>query len=439
MCNMSKSVSVSGDTAHKMWLRGFSVTISEELGASRKTIRRDLTDTASTVEFWQHANQDNTFIVDEEDFNQNIAIDELITICAELDETLTKGTCRTLFVRDDIQSYSEDYIQGYEDYPFCYAKPYIWQSELRFCDNIERIIMEENLLFLIVWITALSKVVTLESKHHDLSELQKKVKIVSGKVHAYSLKYGQKKLQGLLYTIEQYGEVLRYRAVKHNIAVLVQKALAEQPYTALMGCGDRLDIAEYAEIQQSSEFVCELEFNFDKDQLKVYRVKGNVPEIDRNDSNCVFGTFTFEELKGMFPDTVESDESEPCSFFDYIDSGVPVSYNVDNLIKCCEYELKTRNLESGDVDKGYCHATKIFMGLARQLKNELYELEGEKITLNSFVDVVQSQMKRGMSNAKRSQFDLGYSSAMSDCLEYLRRMQREIVLGQDSSQKTAVF
>lgn len=111
--------------------------------------------------------------------------------------------------------------------------------------------------------------------------------------------------QGLLYTIEQCGEIHHFMAADYDATALIKKSLSKKPYIELAECGTEIDLERYASIQHSTDFVCELEFNFDEHKLRVYRVVGNIPEIDRNDSNCVFKTYTFDELKTM----VESDSS----------------------------------------------------------------------------------------------------------------------------------
>ena len=94
-----------------------------------------------------------------------------------------------------------------------------------------------------------------------------------------------------LFSIEHFGEIRFFKADESTIDDILKAANGEKPFMKLMGMGELISEAEYAEIQQSDKFTHSVELNFDEDTAHIYEVnggKGGIEESDRTDGNVHF-------------------------------------------------------------------------------------------------------------------------------------------------------
>lgn len=94
-----------------------------------------------------------------------------------------------------------------------------------------------------------------------------------------------------LFSIEHFGEIRFFKADESTIDDILKAASGEKPFMKLMGMGEMISGAEYAEIQQSDKFTHSVEVNFDENSAHIYEVnggKGGIEESDRTDSNVRF-------------------------------------------------------------------------------------------------------------------------------------------------------
>lgn len=102
-----------------------------------------------------------------------------------------------------------------------------------------------------------------------------------------------------LFSIEQNGERKEYLSNSNSLFELLQTAFTEQSYLALMQCGTPVSSDVFAEIEQSDKFAFSADINFDEKEVSIYKVIGNVSELDRNDENSSMETYDFDTLKNL--------------------------------------------------------------------------------------------------------------------------------------------
>ncbi|MCM1270128.1 MAG: hypothetical protein NC247_05815 [Ruminococcus flavefaciens] len=116
-----------------------------------------------------------------------------------------------------------------------------------------------------------------------------------------------------LFSIEQNGETRYYLNNGNSMRDLLEKCSADTPYAALMKCGEQISEERFAEIQQGKNFAFSLDINFDEDSVSIYKVKGGVSEIDRNDNNSVIKSFKLSEITENFAQTSEEKKTSSIS------------------------------------------------------------------------------------------------------------------------------
>lgn len=116
-----------------------------------------------------------------------------------------------------------------------------------------------------------------------------------------------------LFSIEQNGETRYYLNNGNSMRDLLEKCSADTPYAALMKCGEQISEERFAEIQQGKNFAFSLDINFDEDSVSIYKVKGGVSEIDRNDNNSVIKSFKLSEITENFSQTPEQQKTSSIS------------------------------------------------------------------------------------------------------------------------------
>lgn len=116
-----------------------------------------------------------------------------------------------------------------------------------------------------------------------------------------------------LFSIEQNGETRYYLNAGNSMRDLLEKCSADTSYAALMKCGEQISEERFAEIQQGRNFAFSLDINFDEDSVSIYKVKGGVSEIDRNDNNSVIKSFKLSEITENFAQTPEEQKTSSIS------------------------------------------------------------------------------------------------------------------------------
>lgn len=135
-----------------------------------------------------------------------------------------------------------------------------------------------------------------------------------------------------LFSIEQNGERREYINNGNSIFDLMNIASGEYAYTTLMKSGNQISSENFAKIQQSNNFAFSAEFNFDENEVRIYKVNGNVPEPYRTDENSSIKTYNLDTIKDLVVEII-SETSDPLRRQELLEERLELlsdSYN-DNL------------------------------------------------------------------------------------------------------------
>ncbi len=113
-----------------------------------------------------------------------------------------------------------------------------------------------------------------------------------------------------LYTIEQNGERREFISNNTSLFELLKMMLSEKPYAALMQYGKQISSDNFAEIEQSDKFSFSADINFDEKQVRIYKVDGNVSELDRTYENSSIETYNFDSIKYLV-DNIGNEVTSP--------------------------------------------------------------------------------------------------------------------------------
>lgn len=116
-----------------------------------------------------------------------------------------------------------------------------------------------------------------------------------------------------LFSIEQNGETRYYLNAGNSMRDLLEKCSANTSHAALMKCGEQISEERFTEIQQGRNFAFSLDINFDEDSVSIYKVKGGVSEIDRNNNNSVIKSFKISEITENFAQKPEEQKTSSIS------------------------------------------------------------------------------------------------------------------------------
>lgn len=133
-----------------------------------------------------------------------------------------------------------------------------------------------------------------------------------------------------LFSIEQNGERREYINNGNSIFDLMNIASGENAYAALIQSGNQISSENFAEIQQSNNFAFSAEFNFDENEVRIYKVNGNVPEPYRTDENSSIKTYNLDTIKELVVEII-SETSDPLRRQELLDQSLNLKSNDNSL------------------------------------------------------------------------------------------------------------
>lgn len=107
-----------------------------------------------------------------------------------------------------------------------------------------------------------------------------------------------------LFSIEQNGERREYINNGNSFFDLINIGCSENAYSNLMRSGKQINFEDYAEIQQSENFVYSVDFNFDEKEVRIYEVVGSYAEPYRTDENSSIKTYDLDTIKDLVTEIV---------------------------------------------------------------------------------------------------------------------------------------
>lgn len=150
-----------------------------------------------------------------------------------------------------------------------------------------------------------------------------------------------------LFSIEQNGERREYVNNGNSIFDLMNIASGENAYAALMQSGNQISSENFAEIQQSNNFAFSAEFNFDENEVRIYKVNGNVPEPYRTDENSSIKTYNLDTVKDLVAEII-SETSDPLRRQELLEQSLNSKSNDD--VKIATLHFTTADLEAYRMD-----------------------------------------------------------------------------------------
>lgn len=142
----------------------------------------------------------------------------------------------------------------------------------------------------------------------------------------------------VLVSAEINGEISYYRLPETATTDSIMRIAATiTPLSGYENIGIRLSEVEYAEIQQSSDFMFSVELDFDNDKANLYSVnggKGGLSEGDRTDDSILFDEFVISGYRlpytGLGAEKVTINAEDAISMWE---NGFPVYYNNEAVPK----------------------------------------------------------------------------------------------------------
>lgn len=104
-----------------------------------------------------------------------------------------------------------------------------------------------------------------------------------------------------LFSIEQNGEREHLLNCGATLFELLETALGQAPFANLWFLGKMIDVGEFAEIEQSSNFSYSIEFNFDNGLVFFNIVYGGIPEEARTHKDFDYIRLRLADLAHVMP------------------------------------------------------------------------------------------------------------------------------------------
>lgn len=165
-----------------------------------------------------------------------------------------------------------------------------------------------------------------------------------------------------LFTLKIFDEVRSFKCDSLTANEMLHiVANSENPIAEMMKHGQKIDMAEYMEIQQSDRFKFSVDFDLNTKTAQLFAIndgRGGVAEPDRNDSNIISKSLKLENFKDSVQKTAPKEQSRSKLIHPEVYKSIPKDERAINnfpkkvAIRIME-ELENKNIPYSAFEKGH--------------------------------------------------------------------------------------